>query len=48
MKEEIDKVLFSNLPTNKKRIALRKLKKKKLEPKFIKLFLNLLEYVDQV
>ena len=48
MKEEIDKVLFSDLPIKKKRIAIRKLKRKGLEPKFIKLFLNLLEYIGQV
>lgn len=48
MKEEIDKVLFSELPIKKKRIAVRKLKRRGLDPKFIKLFLNLLEYIDQV
>lgn len=48
LKERIDKVLFSNLSIKKKRIAVRKLKKYKLEPKFIKMFLNLLEYIDTV
>lgn len=48
MKEEIDHVLFSELSIKKKRIAIRKLKSKGLEQKFIKLFLNLLEYIEQV
>ncbi len=48
MKEELDEVLFSDLTIKKKRIAVRKLKRKGLEPKFIKLFLKLLEYVEQV
>lgn len=48
MKEKIDAVLFGELPIKKKRIALRKLKKQGLDEKYIKLFLNLLEYVDQV
>ena len=48
LKEKIDTVLFSELPIRKKRIAVRKLKKDKLEPKFIKMFLNLLEYIQTV
>lgn len=48
MKEKIDVVIFSNLPIKKKRIAVRRLKSKGLEPKFIKLFLKLLEYIGQV
>ncbi len=48
LKEKIDSVLFGELPIKKKRIALRKLKSEGLEPKFIKLFLKLLEYVEQV
>lgn len=48
LKEQIDAVLFGELPINKKRIELRKLKKNGLEPKYIKLFLKLLEYVEQV
>ena len=48
LKEKIDGILFSDLPIKKKRIAIRKLKKDKLEPKFIKMFLNLLEYIEQV
>ena len=48
LKERIGAVLFSNLSIKKKRIAIRKLKKYKLEPKFVKMFLNLLEYIDTV
>ena len=46
LKEEIDAIIFSDLPINKKRIGLRKLKKKKLEPKFINMFIGLLEFVE--
>lgn len=48
LKEKIDAVLFSNLPIRKKRIGIRKLKRKGLEPKFMKMFLNLLEYIETV
>ncbi len=48
LKEKIDAILFSDLSIKKKRIAIRKLKSSKLEPKFIKMFLNLLEYIDTV
>jgi alpha-glucosidase (family GH31 glycosyl hydrolase) len=48
LKEKIDDVLFSDLAINKKRIAVRKLKKHGLERKFIRLFLKLLEYINQV
>lgn len=48
LKEKIDTILFGDLPIRKKRIAIRKLKKQKLEPKFIKMFLNLLEYIKTV
>ena len=48
LKEKIDKILFGDLPIRKKRIEIRKLKRKGLEPKFIKMFLNLLEYIKTV
>ena len=48
MKERIDNILFGDLPINKKRIAIRKLKKLGLEKKFIKVFLKLLEYLNEV
>ena len=46
LKEEIDAIIFSDLPINKKRIGLRKLKKKHLEQKFINMFIGLLEFVE--
>ncbi|MDD2435374.1 MAG: hypothetical protein PHO63_03885, partial [Bacilli bacterium] len=48
LKEKIDAVLFSDLPYQKKRIAIRRLSSKGLEKKFIKLFLKLLEYINEV
>ncbi len=48
LKEKVDEVIFGDLPINKKRIAIRKLRNKGLEQKFVKLFLNLLEYMSQV
>jgi len=48
IKEKTDAIMFSDLTIKKKRIAIRKLKKAKLEPKFINMFLNLLEYIDTV
>ncbi len=46
LKEQIDAIIFSDLPINKKRIGLRKLKKQGLEPKFINMFIDLLEFID--
>lgn len=48
LKDKIDAILFGELSVKKKRIAVRKLKKDNLEPKFIKMFLNLLEYIETV
>ncbi|MEE3342999.1 MAG: TIM-barrel domain-containing protein [Bacilli bacterium] len=48
LKEKIDDILFGNAAIRKKRIAIRKLRRKGLEPKFVKMFLNLLEYIDAV
>ena len=45
-KEQIDSIMFSDLPIRKKRIAVRRLQNKKLEKKFIQLCLKLLEYVE--
>ena len=47
LKEEIDAIIFSDLPVNKKRIGLRKLKKKGLSNENIKLFLKLLDYLGE-
>lgn len=48
MKNMIDAVMFSNQPIKKKRIGIRKLGNKKLESKYIKLFLKLLDYLNEV
>ena len=48
LKEQIDSILFSDIPIKKKRIAIRKLNRQGLEKKFIRLFLRLLEYISQV
>ncbi len=48
LKEEISKILFSDIKIKNKRIEIRKLKRKGLEKKFIRLFLNLLEHVKSI
>ena len=48
LKEIIASVLFNELPVKKKRIEIRKLKRKGLEEKFIRMFLRLLEYIEQI
>ena len=46
VKTKLGEILFSDLPIKKKRIEVRKLKD--LDKKFEKLFLKLLEYIEQV
>lgn len=46
LKEEIATVVFSNLEIHQKRIAIRKIKK--LNNKFKKMFLKLLEYIAEI
>ena len=48
IKEKIAAVLFEDIDIKTKRINIRKLKKYKLDKSFIKLFLKLLEYIDQI
>lgn len=45
-KEQIDNIMFSDLPIKKKRIAVRRLQNKGLERRFVQLALKLLEYVE--
>ena len=40
--------MFGELPINKKRIEIRKLKKKNLSKEYVNLFLKLLEYISEV
>lgn len=48
LKDMIANIIFSDMPFAKKRIALRKLKRNGLESKFIKMFLKLIEYAEEV
>ena len=48
LKDKIDEILFSDLDVKKKRIKIRKLKKKGLDSKYIKIFINLLEYIQKI
>lgn len=48
LKEEIANIIFSDLPINKKRISIRKLKRKGLDKSFVTLFLKLLEYIEYI
>ncbi|MBQ7140731.1 MAG: DUF5110 domain-containing protein [Bacilli bacterium] len=45
-KELISDVMFEEIPIKKKRIKVRRLSKIKIDKRFIKLFLKLLEYVE--
>lgn len=46
LKYKIDDIIFSNMDIKKKRIELRKLRKDKLEPKYINMFISLLEFIE--
>ena len=48
LKEDIAAIMFGSLPLNKKRIAIRKLKKSGLSKEYVTLFLKLLEYISEV
>ena len=46
LKYKIDSIIFSDIPIKKKRVALRKLKKDNLEPKYISMFIGLLDFIE--
>ena len=48
LKEKIANIFFSDLDIKKKRIEVRKLKKEGLESLFIRMFLKLLEYMNEI
>lgn len=48
LKEKISAIMFSNLVIKRKRIEIRKLNKDGLSKEYIKLFLKLLEYIEQI
>ena len=45
LKNKIDSIIFSDLSIKKKRIGLRKLRKEQLEPKYINMFIGLLDFI---
>lgn len=48
LKEEIAGILFSDESIRKKRISIRKMRSKGLKSVFIKMFLKLLEYINEI
>ncbi len=48
LKDAIAEILFGELTIKRKRIEIKKLNKKKLEKKFIRMFIRLLEYIEQI
>lgn len=48
LKERLHAIIFSELSISRKRILIKKLKKEGLEPKFIRMFLRLLEYISEI
>ena len=48
LKDKLDEILFSDLDVRKKRIKIRRLRRKGLERKYIKIFINLLEYIQKI
>jgi len=48
LKERLAAIIFSDKQINKKRIAVKKLKKAGLDEIFIKMFLKLLEYIEEI
>ena len=47
LKDKLHSILFSDLDVRKKRIKLKRLKKNGLDSKYIKIFINLLEYIQK-
>ena len=48
LKEQIADILFSDKPIRKKRIEIRKLRRHGLKGLFIKMFIKLLEYINEI
>ncbi len=48
LKEKIANILFSNLELSRKRIEIRRLRHQKLDRKFIKMFIKLLDYIAEI
>ena len=47
LKSEVAKIMFNDDDIKKKRINIRKLKRKGLHPRYINMFLKLLEYIEE-
>jgi len=48
LKERLAAIIFGEMPINKKRIAVKKLKSAGLDELFIKMFIKLLEYIEEI
>jgi alpha-glucosidase (family GH31 glycosyl hydrolase) len=48
LKEEISRIIFSELTVEKKRVEIRKLQRVGLDKKFVNMFIKLLDYVEQI
>ena len=48
LKEDLYKIVFSNMDIKKKRIAIKKLRNKGLEPRFIRMFMKLYDYLIDI
>ncbi len=48
LKEEIAKIFFSEMDIKQKRIQIRKLKSKGLDSRFVRMFIKLLEYIEEI
>ena len=48
LKERLASIIFGDLPINKKRIAVKKFSKAGLNELFIKMFIKLLEYIEEI
>lgn len=48
LKEKISEIIFGDLSIKQKRIAIRKLSRSGLDRQYVKLFLKLLEYIEQI
>ena len=48
LKEQLYKIVFSNMEIKKKRIAIKKLRSKGLESRFIRMFMKLYDYLIEI
>jgi alpha-glucosidase (family GH31 glycosyl hydrolase) len=48
LKEQIGRIMFSNLSIERKRLEIRKMQKRGLDKVFVNMFMKLLEYVAQI